>query len=269
VGCSALTIYTNYFTVSRNAIYFAVSGFAMCLMLPSWNAPYLIPIASVFIFLSVLGLSFAFKPHSSGFYSSVTLSPLTRKLLRVVGLVLPIPFLMAGMLDIAARSEIVDGNKDFSASKYDSSLQHYTRASMMAPRNADAYIGQSNDYYRLENYNRAIETADKAIAIDPKKSYAWSDKARAQFALDAASIDAISNAEKAVSLNDQNGQAYGVLAQLYLNTADLDKALAAANAHIKVHPTEAQAFEVRADIFDQLGRTAEADADRGSMGTKH
>jgi tetratricopeptide (TPR) repeat protein len=140
---------------------------------------------------------------------------------------------------------------------------------MMAPRNADAYIGQSNDYYRLENYNRAIETADKAIAIDPKKSYAWSDKARAQFALDAASIDAISNAEKAVSLNDQNGQAYGVLAQLYLNTADLDKALAAANAHIKVHPTEAQAFEVRADIFDQLGRTAEADADRGSMGTKH
>jgi tetratricopeptide (TPR) repeat protein len=115
---------------------------------------------------------------------------------------------------------------------------------------------------------QSIESADKAIALDATKSYAWSDKARAQLSMDPTSTDAIINAEKAISLDNTNGQAYGSLAELYLNTGDLDKALAAADSHVRIHYDEAHALEVRANILERLGRAEEAAADRLAMKQK-
>jgi tetratricopeptide (TPR) repeat protein len=122
--------------------------------------------------------------------------------------------------------------------------------------------------YMLNYGAQSIDSADKAIALDATKSYAWSDKARAQFVLDPTSEDAISNAEKAITLDNTNGQAYGTLSELYLNTGNLDKALAAANSHVRIHYDEAHALAVRANIFEELGRIDEAVADRLAMKQK-
>jgi tetratricopeptide (TPR) repeat protein len=251
-----------------NAIYFMLSAVAFSFYIQQCNAPHITPLLMAFAFLAFLSMLFAIKPNANYFRSSVSFSPFTRKLFRFGALILPIPFFIFGAMDAAARSEIADGYRDYWASSFDSSLQHYTKAAWLAPRNSDAYIGQSNVYYSQEKYAQAIEIADKAIALDAGNSYGWSDKARAQLALDSTSEDAINNAERAIGLDNENGQAFGALSELYLNTKSLDKALSAANAHVRIHGDEAHALEVRADILDQLGRTDEAAADRLAMKQK-
>jgi hypothetical protein len=251
-----------------NALYFTLATIAIYLCLQVWNAPHVIPILIAFGFLACLGFVLASRPNTTYFSSSVYISPFTRKFLRIGAIALPIPFLILGAMDFAARSEISAGDRDYWASKFDSSLQHYTNATILAPRNVEAYLGQSLEYYMLDKEAQSIESADKAIALDATKSYAWSDKARAQFVLDPTSEDAISNAEKAITLDNTNGQAYGTLSELYLNTGNLDKALAAANSHVRIHYDEAHALEVRANILEKLGRTDDAAADRLAMKQK-
>jgi hypothetical protein len=63
---------------------------------------------------------------------------------------LPIPFLIIGAMDVAAHSEMRDGYRDFWADKFDSSLQHYTNATMLAPRNAEAFIGHYAEAHALQ-----------------------------------------------------------------------------------------------------------------------
>jgi Flp pilus assembly protein TadD len=251
-----------------NAIYFMLSTVAIGFCIHQWNAPHIAPFLMAFAFFACLGVVFAARPNASFFNSSISLSPFTRKLLRVGALILPIPFFIAGAMDIAASSEISDGYRDYWASHFDSSLQHYTKAAMFAPGNSEAYIGQSNVYYSQDNYAQAIATADKAIALDANNSYGWSDKARAQLALDPTSEEAISNAERAIGLDNENGQAFGALSELYLNTGNFDKALSAANNHVKIHADEAHALQVRAEILEKLGQTEEAAADRLAMKQK-
>ncbi len=64
-------------------------------------------------------------------------------------------------------------------------------------------------------YGLANEYAQKAIALDPQDSYAWSDQARPLHMMQR-DAEAIVAAQKAVQLDPTNGQAFSTLAESYL-----------------------------------------------------
>jgi tetratricopeptide (TPR) repeat protein len=68
----------------------------------------------------------------------------------------------------AANDHLHKGNKFFDQGQYQLALIEYRRAETLIPDQHNAYYELSQTFYQLKNYDKAIELANKAIALDPK-----------------------------------------------------------------------------------------------------
>ena len=69
---------------------------------------------------------------------------------------------------VAANDHLHRGNKLFDQAQYQLALIEYTRAAALIPDQHNAYHELSQAFYSLKNYDRAIEFANRAIALEPK-----------------------------------------------------------------------------------------------------
>jgi Flp pilus assembly protein TadD len=245
-----------------NFVYFALAAAAMCDFLVVWRVPLLAPVVAIFALFGFAGYIFSLG-ITHHFEPKVALCPSTRRMLRIAALVIPIPFLIFGAMDVAAREEIKTGDRAYyDANNYADGVVHYGNAARLSPNLAEAYEGLAACYCYLGDSNKTIENADKAISLDPETAYSWSNKAWAELSLNPQSLDAVKSAEMAIKLDNTNGQAYSVIAEVLLNTGSYEKALAAADKHVNNHRTEPHAYAIRAQILEKLGRFDEAAADR-------
>jgi tetratricopeptide (TPR) repeat protein len=68
----------------------------------------------------------------------------------------------------AANDHLHHGNKFFDLEQYQLALIEYRRAATLIPDQHNAYHELSQTFYQLKNYDKAIEFANQAIALDPK-----------------------------------------------------------------------------------------------------
>jgi tetratricopeptide (TPR) repeat protein len=68
----------------------------------------------------------------------------------------------------AANDHLHKGNKFYDQERYQLALIEYRRAATLIPDQHNAYHELSQTFYQLKNYDKAIEFANRAIALDPK-----------------------------------------------------------------------------------------------------
>jgi stress-induced-phosphoprotein 1 len=59
------------------------------------------------------------------------------------------------------------GNEEFKQKNYEKAIEYYTQAIEENPMDHTIYGNRSASYHNLKNYDKALEDADKCIAILP------------------------------------------------------------------------------------------------------
>lgn len=121
-------------------------------------------------------------------------------------------------------------------------IQYLQERTQQAPNDAEAFHLLSRAYYELENWDRSISTAQKAVALNPNSSeyHLWLGRAYGNKAEHSSWFTALTLArktraefEKAVQLDNANSDARSDLAEYYMEAPGFlgggsDKALAQA-----------------------------------------
>jgi tetratricopeptide (TPR) repeat protein len=244
-----------------NVIYFALSACAVNIVCQTWKLP-ILWLAVAFCAAAALA-SAAFilnnRAHPSDF--SFTFSTRTRRLIRTSALLFPLPFFAIVIAQFPAQWQLQEGQKLFHDGKYKEALVHLNIAAVLNPVSEKAFAELADCYNFVWKSDKSLANADKALSLDPLDGDAWASKA---WALNAENqyAQALPAALNAVKYRPGSGQANHALAAAYLNLGDYELALPPASRHIRIHFNEPGAFELRADILDKLGQSEEAALDR-------
>ena len=213
-------------------------------------------ILAFFGLLTVAALTFSVvKPKASHFSHSFSYK--TRARLRLIALLLPLPFFAASALIAASSVEYSKGVEFSDAKKHSEASKHLNTALMYNPFNESALGKMAYTENCLFDYSAALGFANRAIDIDKNSSYPWADKAWALNRLERYK-EALPVAQKAADLDSTNGEAFASIADAYYGLGNYDDALVASAEHVRLHYAEADAFDQRADILEKLGRSDEA-----------
>jgi tetratricopeptide (TPR) repeat protein len=119
------------------------------------------------------------------------------------------------------RSEAVEAAlRAYRDGEYPKAVQILQAASAAEPQNSEIYLLLAKSYYEMQEYERASNSAEKAVAIDPKNSlnHEWLGRASGERADRAGWFSAISLAKKArrefataVELDERNFSAMQAL----------------------------------------------------------
>ncbi|MBC7997819.1 MAG: hypothetical protein IAF58_07745 [Leptolyngbya sp.] len=168
----------------------------------------------------------------------------------------------ASLNNMTLAGETFMANKYYYENKFDVSIVHFKNVLLFDPKNEIACQRISDAYTRTSPVQPklSIEYADKALAINPRNLYAQCTKAYSLNWLDRYK-EALALSLAASNQASTFGEAYATAAYSYRKLGQLDRALVAANTHMRLHGKESQAFEIRAAIYDAMGRKTEASAD--------
>ena len=138
--------------------------------------------------------------------------------------------------------------------------------------NLEAYLKylQGSEYRRRgikEDNVRARQLYQEAIALDPDYtmpyvSLGWTHVLDARFGWSKSRSEsmerALELAQKIISLDENNGDGYGLLAYIYRQKKQYEKAIAAAEKHIDLEPNSNYAYSTLAVVLYTVGRGEEA-----------
>lgn len=217
--------------------------------LPLWSQRLLRGIA-LFLPLILIGSTLAiivngmFNPVSLPTKSAVALTP------------------AAELASMTLEDEFRIANKYYYEDKFDTAIVHFKNVLRLDPKDEIACQRISDAYIRISPIQPklSIENADKTLAINPRNLYAHCTKAYALNWLDRYK-EALALSLAVSNQASTFGEAYATAAYSYRKLGQLDKALVAANTHMRLHGKEYQAYEIRAAIYDAMGRKTEASAD--------
>jgi tetratricopeptide (TPR) repeat protein len=79
----------------------------------------------------------------------------------------------------SAEDHYYAGIDFFGEGKLDEAIAEYTQALELEPKFADALHGLAQAYYARQDFDRAIGTAQRILALDPGDVLAWTSISRA------------------------------------------------------------------------------------------
>lgn len=141
----------------------------------------------------------------------------------------------------------------YSASgQYSESIDAFSKAIELEPRNADAYGNRAVSYSRIGNYQKAIEDFNKAIEINPNLAEAYGGRG---FAYDniGNNKQAIVDYTKAIEINPKYVDGYDHRGTAYGKDGNLKQAIKDFNEAINIDPKFARAYFNRGMAFGQVG----------------
>ncbi len=164
----------------------------------------------------------------------------------------------------ANRGLIYLERKQLDAAKGD-----FQKAILLEPNYAEGHYGLARVYNEQRAFAQALPEIEKATALN--------DKMPAYLAIYCASLigldrdaEAISMAQRILSIDDKNSDGWMYKAAAQSNIKDYNAAIATINAAIQKLPDNFLLYAMRAGVYRQQGNTAAADADDAkakSMGT--
>ena len=110
------------------------------------------------------------------------------------------------------------GNKAFSEGNFLEAIAHFTQALLQDPQNYILYSNRSACYASLQNYQKALEDAEKCVELKPDWSKGHTRKGLAYYYLDLYSESAASY-QKALDLDPENSNTKLELSKVQAKTA--------------------------------------------------
>lgn len=159
-----------------NCAYFTTAALASADLVTTLNNHLLLIFPLLFGMFAVGAFVYSInqRVHISDF--SVTLSQRTRFLIRAIALLIPIPIIAGAVCVRLSDHELDLANNAHDAEHYAQAIDHLNVAINLNPFNEGAYDAFSRVYFMQSAWALANDYAQKAIALDPNDSYAWSDR---------------------------------------------------------------------------------------------
>ncbi|MBX9880326.1 MAG: tetratricopeptide repeat protein [Candidatus Obscuribacterales bacterium] len=119
----------------------------------------------------------------------------------------------------------------------------------------DDALKQGQDLFDQEDFKGAIVALDKAIELNPKSADAYASRADAKFH---AGQDSFEDANKAISLDQNNEYGYSCRADAYEQKGDHQKAIDDFSQAVILNPEYDYVFRARGAIYSDLGQYEKA-----------
>jgi tetratricopeptide (TPR) repeat protein len=141
------------------------------------------------------------------------------------------------------------------------SVQDYSRAIALDPKDARSWSGRGATYRILHQYEKALADLNKAIDLDPKYVWAWNNRALAYSGLHQYD-KALADLNKAIELDPKYAPAWTNRGAIYCDQlAQYDKAFADVNKAIELNPNSAISWTNRAMAYTRLRQDDKALSD--------
>lgn len=156
------------------------------------------------------------------------------------------------MSDSLARARAL-----FNSGRYASARDEASTAVAEDPDEVEAYALLALSFSKLKDHRNALDTARKAVAVDPDWSYP-------QYILGVVALNAgkLADAQRAAvaALNLDSGQAhhYALLARIRFNQTQWKDCLALCDEGLRIDPDDEDCLTVRGLVLPKLGRNADA-----------
>lgn len=122
---------------------------------------------------------------------------------------------------------------------------------LKSPNKARPHFNRGIEYFKSNQYNKAIADYDKTIQISPNFSHAYLNRALAYERLNL--IDnALADYEKAIKISPNDGIAYFNRGVCYSKLNQYDKAIVDFSKNIEIQPTHSMAYFNRGKAFENL-----------------
>ena len=118
-----------------------------------------------------------------------------------------------------------------------------------------SYLG--NSYYFLEVYDKALESYNQAVEINPDKDHFWNNRGSALDILGKYK-DAISSFDKAIEINPDYHEALYNHGNALVELGRLDEAIASYDQAIEINPDQDKAWYNRGNALEELGKYDDA-----------
>lgn len=134
-------------------------------------------------------------------------------------------------------------------------IDTYTEAIRLKPNNADSYSGRGYSYFRMCEYQRAIEDYSEAIRLNPAYAYAYYGRACVNEKLKNFKR-AIEDYSEAIRLYPDGDAYYYGRGDSYFNIGQYDRAIEDYSEAIRVNPDGDDAYPYlrRGDAYFEIGK---------------
>ncbi|MHC4503110.1 MAG: tetratricopeptide repeat protein [Planctomycetota bacterium] len=129
------------------------------------------------------------------------------------------------------------------------------------------WINKGASLHNLGRYEEAIRCFDEALSLDPECAGAWSNKASALLAMRRFG-EALGCSSNALDLEPENAAALLGKASALLGLGDPGEAIACIERSVELDAEAAEAWKVRGDILDELGRQSPELRLRGQLAAR-
>jgi tetratricopeptide (TPR) repeat protein len=144
--------------------------------------------------------------------------------------------------------------------QYEKALADFNKAIELVPRFQNAWYNRGKTYNDLRQYDKALADLNKAIELDPRKVSAWNSRGVAYGRLRQYN-KALADLNKAIELDPKLAAAWNNRGATYRFLHQHDKALADLNKAIELDPRMAAAWNSRGAIYGILHQHGKAIAD--------
>ena len=134
---------------------------------------------------------------------------------------------------------------------YSRAIESYNKAIAVNPKDATAFKNKGIMHYEKGEYNIAIENYDIAISVDSKYATAYNARGVAYYRLNNKD-KAIENYTQASNLNPDYARAYNNRGMIYSEKGEYDKAIADYNKALEINPQYIDVYYNRARVYRQL-----------------
>ncbi|MFA5108332.1 MAG: tetratricopeptide repeat protein [Candidatus Micrarchaeia archaeon] len=156
-----------------------------------------------------------------------------------------------------ARTYYHKGNQLFEKGEYDKAIESYNMAIILNPTFSECYFNRGLCYYNLKKFDKSIEDYAKSAELDPKNPVIYNNRGDAYYRKQDFA-NAISDYDKALSLNKKYLKAFYNRGLAYACQQDYEKAVADFDDVIKINPTFSEAYHIRGLAFDYMNKLEEA-----------
>jgi tetratricopeptide (TPR) repeat protein len=152
------------------------------------------------------------------------------------------------------------GQQQMKAGDYQGAIQSFTKAIALHPKNAQAYASRGSAHQRLEQNEAAVLDYSQAILLAPREAFAYAGRGVCLVRL-RRDDDAFADFNRALELEPDLAAALNGRGGVYFRRRQYAQAMRDFNAAIRANPRFAQAYQNRARARQATGDTAGAAAD--------
>jgi tetratricopeptide (TPR) repeat protein len=154
------------------------------------------------------------------------------------------------------------GNIYLLQEKADLAFKDYSKAIELDPKTAKYYVNRGNVYVRWEQWDEAFKDYSMAIELDPKNADAYLERGNIYLNRKQETDLAMADFNKVVAIDPKYSNGYMNTGVIQHNKQQYSLAITNYSKAIEVDPANMLAYLNRADAYDAIGNSKQANIDR-------